>query len=160
MSRIPLSPEDRDLNKQVALALGWKEVRALKIQSRSSLLLEGISPHIAPSPGSGFRAKQYVPNFAGDMNSALELLEELRQRGYHEASLSRTPMQRWECFLEDPLGKRVAEFAEAPARAICLALLTAFGLKVEAVPARATAMKPPLRKAKARSAAGREPRAG
>ena len=128
MSRIPLSPEDRDLNKKVALALGWRELKSLKVQSRSSLLLEGISPHSALPPGAGFRPRQYVPNFAGDMNSALELLEELRHRGYHGASISRLPgsvESRWECFLEDPLGRRVAEYADSPARAVCLALLNA-----------------------------------
>jgi hypothetical protein len=133
MSRIPISRDDRDLNRKVALALGWRDIKALKIQSRSSLLLEGISPQMPQNCSVGFRAKQYVPNFAGDMNSALELLEELRQRGYHGASLSRCQRscqkggseQRWECFLEDPLGRRVAEFAETPARAVCLALLNA-----------------------------------
>jgi hypothetical protein len=143
MSRIPLSREDRDLNRQVALALGWKDIKALKIQSRNSLLLEGVSPRSSSTSGAGFRAKQYVPNFAGDMNSALELLEELRQRGYHGASLSRCQLTkrsgeaepRWECFLEDPLGRRVAEFAETPSRAVCLALLNAMGSSSSALPA-------------------------
>jgi hypothetical protein len=138
MSRIPLSPLDRDLNKQVATALGWKDIRALKIQSRNSLLLEGVCPRAAPSAGAGFRSRQHVPNFAGDMNSALELLEELRQRGYHGASLSRCQSGeelRWECFLEDPLGRRVAEFADTPARAVCRAMLNAMG-EPEAAPIR------------------------
>jgi hypothetical protein len=137
MSRIPLCNEDRDLNKKVAMALGWKDIKSLKIQSRNSLLLEGISPRGECARGAGFRPKQYVPNFAGDMNSALELLEELRQRGYHGASLTRCQRtrpdgavsQRWECFLEDPLGRRIAEFADTPARAVCLALLNVMGLK-------------------------------
>ena len=139
MSRIPLSPLDRDLNKKVALALGWTEIKALKIQSRASLLLEGVSPTTAKPAGSGFRTRQYVPNFAGDMNSALELIDELRSRGYDSVSLSRLqrspkgapPQPRWECFLEDPLGRRVAEFAETPARAVCLALLNALGASAE-----------------------------
>jgi hypothetical protein len=141
MSRIPLTEQDRDLNKRVALALGWKDLRALKIQSRNSLLLEGVSPREG-SIGAGFRSRHSVPNFAGDMNSALELLEELRARGYHESSLSRQQrtlpggeiVQRWECFLEDPLGRRVAEFAESPAHAVCLALLNAVGA-LETAPA-------------------------
>jgi hypothetical protein len=156
MSRIPLSQEDRDLNKKVALALGWRNLKALKIQSRSSLLLEGVSPRHSPPPGAGFRARQYVPNFAGDMNSALELLEELRSRGYDGVSLTRLRRTRldgaveprWECFLEDPLGRRVAEFADTPARAVCLALLNALGSGVSL----------PAERPK-RRAAGREPRA-
>lgn len=139
MSRIPLSQEDRDLNKKVATALGWRELKALKIQSRNSLLLEGISPRESGLQGAGFRTRHHVPNYAGDMNSALELLEELRARGYHEASLSRQCRtnlsgkmeQRWECFLEDPLGRRVAEFADTAARAVCLALLNAVGTPEE-----------------------------
>ncbi len=140
-SRIPLSTHDRDLNKKVAQALGWKELRALKIHSKNSLLLEGISPREKCTEGTGFRSKQYVPNFAGDMNAALELIEDLRARGYHGVSLSRMPRrkksrvawseQQWECFLEDPLGRRVAECAETPARAVCLALLNVLGEQVE-----------------------------
>lgn len=144
MSRIPLSEQDRDLNKRVALALGWKGLKALKIQSRNSLLLEGISPRPSESPGAGFRTRHHVPNYAGDMNSALELLEELRSRGYHESSLSRQQRTlpdggteaRWECFIEDPLGRRVAEFAQTPARAVCMALLNAVGALEEPKPAR------------------------
>ncbi|MGZ3650114.1 MAG: hypothetical protein ACXVB9_09840 [Bdellovibrionota bacterium] len=143
MSRIPLTQEDRDLNKKVALALGWKDLKALKIQSRNSLLLEGISPRHTQPPATGFRSRQHVPNFAGCMNSALELLEELRSRGYHGASLTRAQrtlkngesLLRWECFLEDPLGRRVAEYADTPARAVCLALLNAMGSLTEHSPA-------------------------
>lgn len=131
MSRIPLTTEDRDLNKKVACALGWKELNPLKIHSKNSLLLEGISPKLSGKPSAaGFRSKHHVPNFAGDMNAALELIADLRDRGYHGVSLSRLPkkksdkaIERWECFLEDPMGRRVAESADTPARAICLALL-------------------------------------
>ncbi len=131
MSRIPLSTEDRDLNKKVASALGWKELNALRIHSKNSLLLEGISPKSRDrSSVPGLRAKNHVPNFAGDMNAALELIADLRERGYHGVSLSRLPKRKsdkakehWECFLEDPMGRRVAEYADTPARAVCLALL-------------------------------------
>ena len=145
MSRIPLSQADRDLNRQVAHALGWREIKALKIRSRSSLLLEGISPRPESSSGAGFRPRQYVPNFAGDMNSALELLEELRGRGFHGVTLTRCQSGeslRWECFLEDPLGRRVAEFAQTPARAVCQALLNAMGTEGEpAIKRRAKAVQ-------------------
>ena len=133
--------EKRDLNRRVALALGWNQVKAGYVDKwRGTIMgwtVESVDTGISPKAGGNAGMPEEVPDYCTDPAAADLMRVDIERRGWRWATGSDVlasfiengmvyPMPHYaNIWAEVPEWHRFGAAGESPYHALCLAFLAA-----------------------------------